>query len=206
MVALGFRIKQLRLRAGLSKAALARRVGVSDVTISYWESGTIKQIGHERLQALAESLKCSLGELLEDSPSSSPSLLSSPQYGILDLKANMPAPWLHQDATLAGFSANHSLMPMASDCFLVTPAKGERFDFLAEGDLAAVLPLETFNQDGIYLLEHLDRLIIRRLSTIEGNEVTVSDESKQCETLPSHSFPYKLVGQLQACWRLDSFL
>ena len=37
------------MEAGLSKAALARRVGVSDVTISYWESGTIKQIGHERL-------------------------------------------------------------------------------------------------------------------------------------------------------------
>lgn len=208
MVALGFRIKQLRLRAGLSKAALARRVGVSDVTISYWESGTIKQIGHERLQALAESLKCSLGDLLDDSPSSSPSLLpsSSPQYGILDLKANKPAPWLRQDAAVARFFSNHLLIPVANDCFLITPAKGEHFDFLAEGDLAAVLPLDSFDQDGIYLLEHLDRLMIRRLSSLEENEVTVMDESKQCETLSSHSFPYKLVGQVQACWRLDSFI
>ena len=34
MESLGSRIKQLRLRAKLNKAALARKVGVSDVTIS----------------------------------------------------------------------------------------------------------------------------------------------------------------------------
>ena len=56
MESLGSRIKQLRLRAKLNKAALARKVGVSDVTISYWESGAIKQIGHERLVALADAL------------------------------------------------------------------------------------------------------------------------------------------------------
>ena len=58
MESLGSRIKQLRLRAKLNKAALARKVGVSDVTISYWESGAIKQIGHERLVALADALDC----------------------------------------------------------------------------------------------------------------------------------------------------
>ncbi len=39
---LGPRIKALREEAKLNKAALARRVGVSDVTISYWESGAIR--------------------------------------------------------------------------------------------------------------------------------------------------------------------
>ncbi|WP_035590780.1 helix-turn-helix domain-containing protein, partial [Halomonas sp. KM-1] len=65
MDSLGNRIKQLRLQANLNKAALARKVGVSDVTISYWESGAIKQIGHERLVALADALGCTLGQLLE---------------------------------------------------------------------------------------------------------------------------------------------
>ncbi|WP_082140362.1 helix-turn-helix domain-containing protein [Halomonas sp. PR-M31] len=65
MEALGARIKQLRQQAKLSKAGLARKVGVSDVSISYWESGTIRQIGHERLLALAEALGCSLDDLLK---------------------------------------------------------------------------------------------------------------------------------------------
>lgn len=199
MVALGYRVKRLRLRAELSKAALARRVGVSDVTISYWESGTIKQIGHERLQALAEALECSLADLLGDtSPSSQP-------YGILDLKANMPVPWLHQRAVVADFPDELPLMPLVSDCFLVTPAEGEHFDFLAEGDLAAVLPLDSFNQDGLYLLERLDKLVIRRLSSLAEDAVTVTDEAKQSEVLSSHDFPYKLVGQVQARWRLDAY-
>src|SRR5690554_7510163 len=65
MDSLGPRIKELRLEASLNKAALARKVGVSDVTISYWESGAIRQIGHERLVALAQALGCPLSRLLE---------------------------------------------------------------------------------------------------------------------------------------------
>src|SRR5690554_8209249 len=65
MDSLGPRIKELRLEANLNKAALARKVGVSDVTISYWESGAIRQIGHERLVALAQALGCPLSRLLE---------------------------------------------------------------------------------------------------------------------------------------------
>src|SRR5690554_7093010 len=65
MDSLGPRIKELRLEASLNKAALARKVGVSDVTIYYWESGAIRQIGHERLVALAQALGCPLSRLLE---------------------------------------------------------------------------------------------------------------------------------------------
>ena len=79
MESLGSRIKQLRLRAKLNKAALARKVGVSDVTISYWESGAIKQIGHERLVALADALDCSLATLLEGD--SAPQLLTLTHTG-----------------------------------------------------------------------------------------------------------------------------
>lgn len=61
---LGERIKQLRHDAGLSKAGLARLVGVSDVSVHYWESGIIQQIGHERLLSLSNALGCTVDYLL----------------------------------------------------------------------------------------------------------------------------------------------
>lgn len=60
------RIRQLREAAGLNKAELARRIGVSDVTVTYWERGSIKQIGHERLMSLASALEITVSELLDD--------------------------------------------------------------------------------------------------------------------------------------------
>jgi transcriptional regulator with XRE-family HTH domain len=59
-------IKKRREALGMDKATLARKVGVSDVTLIYWESGQIKQIGHIRLLSLASSLECTVSELLED--------------------------------------------------------------------------------------------------------------------------------------------
>src|SRR5690554_2443100 len=85
MDSLGPRIKELRLEASLNKAALARKVGVSDVTISYWESGAIRQIGHERLVALAQALGCPLSRLLEGDSGSR----TVPLY----LGTHPPAPW-----------------------------------------------------------------------------------------------------------------
>ncbi|MCL7938845.1 helix-turn-helix domain-containing protein [Halomonas sp. ATCH28] len=63
---LATRILQLREAAGLTKADLARCIGVSDVTIGYWETGNIKQIGHERLLTLASAFGISVSELLDD--------------------------------------------------------------------------------------------------------------------------------------------
>src|SRR5690554_7235632 len=85
MDSLGPRIKELRLEASLNKAALARKVGVSDVTIYYWESGAIRQIGHERLVALAQALGCPLSRLLEGDSGSR----TVPLY----LGTPPPSPW-----------------------------------------------------------------------------------------------------------------
>ncbi len=60
------RVRQLREAASLNKAELARRIGVSDVTIGFWEGGSIKQIGHERLLARATALGVTVSELLDD--------------------------------------------------------------------------------------------------------------------------------------------
>lgn len=196
MDALGSRIKQLRLQANLSKAALARRVGVSDVTISYWESGTIRQIGHERLLALAEALDCTLGDLLDGTPA--PPL----QHGVLHMQVRQPAPWLRQGATLMPLLGGLPIPHLTSNCHLVTPGLGEHFDFLGEGDLAAVLPLNDFGHDGLYILESFGQLSIRHLTRTAGGEVDVRDESQRLETVPPSALPFKLIGQIRARWQL----
>lgn len=55
-----------RTRAGLSKGELARRIGVSDVSIGYWETGVTVQIGHLRLLSLAAALGIAASELIGD--------------------------------------------------------------------------------------------------------------------------------------------
>lgn len=198
MDALGSRIKRLRVQASLSKAALARRVGVSDVTISYWESGTIKQIGHERLLALAEALDCTLGDLLDGTPA------QPVQGGVLYMQVRQPAPWLRRGKTLMPLLGGLPAPHLTRDCHLVTPANGERFDFLAEGDLAAILPLKDFGRDGLYVLERFNQLVIRYLSRTTDGGVSISDESQHLDTVAPETLPFTLVGQVRARWRLDN--
>ncbi len=66
MSELGQRIAEERERRGLTRATLARRVGVSDVSVHYWERGVIKQIGHGNLLALAGAFGLTVSELLDD--------------------------------------------------------------------------------------------------------------------------------------------
>lgn len=61
---IGERITELREAAKISKAAVARACQTSDVTVGYWESGTIREIGHSKIIALAELFQISATELL----------------------------------------------------------------------------------------------------------------------------------------------
>lgn len=60
------RIKRLREAAGYTKAGLGKKLGTSDVTIGYWESGEIKSVSHLRLMKLAETFGITVSELLDD--------------------------------------------------------------------------------------------------------------------------------------------
>lgn len=151
MESLGSRIKQLRLRAKLNKAALARNVGVSDVTISYWESGAIKQIGHERLVALADALDCSLATLLEGD--------SAPQ--LLTLAHTGPLPWEQVQATT--ITVPHYL-PLKIDwkapCVMATPGPDTDFASVSPGDLLLLGPTHVFHKTGDYLVQREERFAI----------------------------------------------
>lgn len=192
METLGPRIKQLRLEAKLNKAALARRVGVSDVTISYWESGAIKQIGHERLVALAAALDCPLSALLEG---------ESRRPAPLLLKRQGPVPWEGGEA--GGIELPMEMTPEQrwdGDCHLVTPAPGEAFDYLGRDDLAAIAPTEVFRQAGLYLIETGEGLALRRVEQDARGELTFQPEGER----PTPYAPdCRLLGKVVALWRRE---
>lgn len=197
MDALGPRIKRLRQQANLNKAALARLVGVSDVTISYWESGAIKQIGHERLVALSEALKCPLSELLADQPQSSPQ--------VLHLTVVPPIPW--HAAPKHCITLPRELLisstDLETDCYLVTPAPDQTFDFLAHGDLAAISPTTTFQRAGLYVIEHQSQIKIRRLQQSPTGELRLTGESEADNDTTIADASLRLHGKVQARWRLQ---
>lgn len=191
MDSLGPRIKALRLEADLNKAALARRVGVSDVTISYWESGAIKQIGHERLVALAKALECPLSRLIEGDDSG----MATPLY--LDRQA--PAPWLSPSAKPVRIPLE--LVPgqeWEGECYLVTPAPDNSFDFLQPGDMVAIAPTEVFRQPGLYIVGMQGTLVIRRVTQDDNGELHFAGAGK--DDAKSHDPDSRLVARLVARW------
>lgn len=52
----GIRLRQARKRAGLSQEELARRVGVSMITVSRWETGKIQNPGSAEMTKLSKEL------------------------------------------------------------------------------------------------------------------------------------------------------
>lgn len=194
MQALGPRIKKLRLEAGLNKAALARLVGVSDVTVSYWESGAIKQIGHERLVALANAFDCPLSELLSDEAPGTPQ--------ILRLSTTPPEPW-HQRPWLNIPTSLVSDDTLPTECYLATPGDDEVFDFLSNGDLAAIVPLNTFQHAGLYLIEHQQRVMIRHLEQGPNGELQLLRDAQSTDDADIADASLRLYGKLQTRWRLQ---
>ncbi len=200
MDSLGPRIKELRLEANLNKAALARRVGVSDVTISYWESGAIRQIGHERLVALAQALDCPLSRLLEGGREHHPAPLI--------LRRQPPAPW--QNSTAGGIEIPTALLSATlrqdpqwhKECYLLTPAPGDTFDFLTDNDLIAVAPTERFRQPGLYLVEEDERLSVRRVS--RGDDGSLRFSKQHDDTSYAADPDSRLLGMLLARWQASA--
>ncbi|WP_447528128.1 helix-turn-helix domain-containing protein [Vreelandella sp. TE19] len=161
MESLGSRIKQLRQRVKLNKAALARKVGVSDVTISYWESGAIKQIGHERLVALADALDCSLATLLEGD--SAPPLLTLTHQG--------PLPWEQVQATTLTPPPHLPLkIDWKAPCVMTTPGTNTDFAPASPGDLLLLGPTHVFHKAGHYLVKREDRFTLAHFSKAPSDE------------------------------------
>lgn len=57
-------IKQRRLELGYSMKELGKRVGVSEATISRWESGDIANMKRDKIKALASALQISPASIM----------------------------------------------------------------------------------------------------------------------------------------------
>lgn len=58
------RIKEMRIRRGLTLLEVAERIGVKEATVQRYESGSIKNIKHETICKLAEVFACDPGYLM----------------------------------------------------------------------------------------------------------------------------------------------
>lgn len=77
---LGQRIRRYRIAAGYKQADLARHVGVSRVSVTKWENGTITNIHYEHRIKLAKALNVTLEELDGSAtPSAAPQDLKAQQ-------------------------------------------------------------------------------------------------------------------------------
>jgi len=59
-------IKHRRIELGLSQLETAKIVGVSEATISRWESGEISNMRRDRINNLAKALQISPAELVQE--------------------------------------------------------------------------------------------------------------------------------------------
>lgn len=161
---LGERIRKLREQCGLSKAELARRVGVSDVTISYWENGTIKRVGHSRLEPLARALRCSISHLLGNAhgtPDGSHAIvLSLPLYPLTASPETIGISAMPISHLSMGFIDNELIR---KNDYLLTPQNLEHFDFCPRGSLMLARKCARFDGNGLYLVERDARLMIKRV-------------------------------------------
>lgn len=179
---LGERIRTLREQCGLSKAELARRVGVSDVTISYWENGTIQRVGHSRLEPLSRALRCSIQHLLghEKADVESDTRPALPLYALTFLPESIKqraAPLAYMPATLFDISR------LAPRDYLLVPKAGDRFDYCREGSFLLARHCRNFNGEGLYLLERQGRLMIRRVRQPQEKGLELFSEENEATPL-----------------------
>jgi transcriptional regulator with XRE-family HTH domain len=74
---LGARIRQARLRYGMSQAELARRIGVSKNTMNLIESGKTPDPAVSRIRAIADTLNVSMDYLAGRSKDEESELLAA---------------------------------------------------------------------------------------------------------------------------------
>ncbi|MFC0268017.1 helix-turn-helix domain-containing protein [Kushneria aurantia] len=180
---LGRRIRERREACGLSKAELARQVGVSDVTISYWENGTIKRVGHSRLEPLSRALRCDIQYLLGNQQESTLNGASSlPIYTLNGSPdslntSNGVAAWLP--------TSLFPTQPLTPDSFLLAAGASTEFDYCSSGSFLLARRCQNFENSGLYLLERHSRLLIRRIR--QGRSTLLELFSEKSPEVPEQS-------------------
>ena len=69
-------IKQKRIECGYTMKELAQKVGVSEATVSRWESGNLATMKHTKIMLLANALGISPAALFTSAPAPAPLYLT----------------------------------------------------------------------------------------------------------------------------------
>ncbi|MDD2954939.1 MAG: helix-turn-helix transcriptional regulator [Oscillospiraceae bacterium] len=79
------RIKSRRKALGLTLLDVAKKVGVSEATVQRWETGSIKNMGQDKIVKLADALLLTPAELMgyDESASSLDRQLSEVQFALM---------------------------------------------------------------------------------------------------------------------------
>lgn len=78
-------LKKRRTELGLTMLEVANMVGVSEGTVSRWESGDIGNMGRDKISAYAKALKISSAVLLEDEEA-----LSAEELELIEMYRSLP--------------------------------------------------------------------------------------------------------------------
>ena len=76
-------IKQKRIACGLTMKELAQKVGVSEATVSRWESGNLATMKHTKIMLLSNALGISPAALFTSAPEPTPLSLSQQEETLI---------------------------------------------------------------------------------------------------------------------------
>jgi repressor LexA len=142
------RIKERRLAANLTLDQVAKHLGVKEATVQRYESGTIKNIKHETIIALANLFKCKPSYLMgwDDQNSSLPvnEILNSGIKNILPLeKKTLPI--------LDSISCSEHLFVTGQHPFYGNAARDVPADFVLEAKGDSMIGARIFNGDLVFV-------------------------------------------------------
>ena len=173
-------IKQRRKELGLNQKEIAAFVGVSEATVSRWESGEITDTKRERIGKLAKILQVSPSELIPDSDGEVVQMVPSDQtvsFGVIgDIAAGYELEALEESDD---FLSERIEIPVSwlrgrpkSDYLIVRVTGDSMFPTYQDGDLVLVLRQTTMNhsgQIGAFVYDD-NKVTLKRIEYVMGED------------------------------------
>ena len=173
-------IKQRRKELGLNQKEIAAYVGVSEATVSRWESGEITDTKRERIGKLAKILQVSPSELIPDSEGEVVQMVPSEQtvtFGVIgDIAAGYELEALEENDE---YFAERIEIPVSwlrgrpkSDYLIVRVTGDSMFPTYQDGDLVLVLRQTTMNhsgQIGAFVYDD-NKVTLKRIEYVMGED------------------------------------
>lgn len=171
----GSRIKQRRLDLGLTTEDVARIVGVSNATISRWETGAIRNQRRDKIELLAAALQTTPAELMGWSGNSPTIAADTITYKIIGEVAAGYDKNAVQDWDGAAVEVPLSyLRGHKRDDFFVLRVKGDSmYPNYQDGDLVLVLMQEALDRSGeiAVVLYGDENATLKRVDYVSGGRV-----------------------------------